>query len=108
MGFFDFFRRIFNKKDKDTVVNKEVVENKEVENNVNKKADTTGENTNKDESKTIEEIVDELNKEQKAINALYKKVGLTDEVLERQVALNTRRSEYDIPDDSQLVEGWSQ
>lgn len=102
MGFFDFLRRIFDKKDKEVVVNNEV-ENKEVEN----KADTTGEN-NKDESKTIEEIVDELNKEQKAINKLYKKFGLTDEVLERQVALNTRRSEYDIPDDSQLVEGWSQ
>ena len=106
MGFFDFLRRIFDKKDKETVVNKEIVENKEVVED--KKADTTGENNNKDESKTIEEIVDELNKEQKAINALYKKVGLTDEVLERQVALNTRRSEYDIPDDNQLVEGWSQ
>ena len=47
-------------------------------------------------SKKIHEI--RLNRKQKSINKEYEKNGLTDEVLEKQVALNTKRHELNISD----------
>ncbi len=55
-----------------------------------------------------EELEKELDEEQKQINLLYVSDGLTDEVLEKQVALNARRNELNIPDKKELVDGWSQ
>jgi len=50
-----------------------------------------------------------LDKEQKEINELYNKDGLTDEVLERQIALNIERNELNLPDTSELNdEGFAQ
>ena len=45
----------------------------------------------------------ELSKEQNEINKLYASDGLTEEVLERQIALNIRRNELNISDESQIV-----
>lgn len=45
----------------------------------------------------------ELSKEQDEINKLYASDGLTEEVLERQIALNIRRNELNISDESQIV-----
>lgn len=54
-------------------------------------------------------IEDELNNEQLVIKELYERDGLTDEVLDKQVALNQRRNELDIPDKTTLnSDGWSQ
>lgn len=44
-----------------------------------------------------------LNKEQRKIDKLYEKDGLTDEVLNRQIALNQLRHEMDIPDPKQRI-----
>ena len=93
MGLGEWFKNLFNRnKDKEIVVKEEdnTVEKKEVV-DVNRE--------------TLEK---ELDEEQKKINLLYVSDGLTDEVLERQVALNTRRSELNIPDKKELVDGWSQ
>ena len=56
----------------------------------------------KEDLKT-EDIADILMKEQEAINELYEKEGLTDEVLERQVALNQKRHELDIRDKNNVI-----
>ena len=56
----------------------------------------------KEDLKT-EDIADILMKEQEAINELYEKEGLTDEVLERQVALNQKRHELDISDPTKRI-----
>ena len=51
----------------------------------------------------------QLKNRQRAINKLYEEEGLTDEVLEAQVELNTLRNELDIPDaDSLNDDGFSQ
>ena len=50
-----------------------------------------------------EEIADILMNEQKEINKLYEEKGLTDEVLDRQVALNQKRNELDISDPTKRV-----
>ena len=46
----------------------------------------------------------ELIKEQKVIEKLYYEEGniLTDEILEKQVALNIKRNKLNIPDESEL------
>ena len=46
-----------------------------------------------------------LSLQQKQINRQYKKDGLTDEILDRQIALNTKRHELDIPDGSNKING---
>lgn len=52
---------------------------------------------------------DKLDAEQKLIDELYTRDGLADEVLDRQVALNMKRNELDIPDKNELNDdGWSQ
>lgn len=43
----------------------------------------------------------ELNKKQEEINKLYAEEGLTDKVLDMQIALNSERHELDIPDSSE-------
>lgn len=46
----------------------------------------------------IETNIEYLAKEQEKIDKLYEKEGLTDEVLEKQVALNQLRNKLDISD----------
>lgn len=94
MGLIEWFKNIFSKKEEDTVVE----ESKE------DKIDVVEE----DVDVNREDLEKELDEEQKRINLLYVSDGLTDEVLQRQVALNTRRSELNIPDKNELVDGWSQ
>ena len=90
MGLSDWFKKIFNRKDE--VIRKEEAEKTEEEVIV---VDTS-------------ELEKELDKEQEQINLQYVNEGLTDEVLEKQVELNTKRSENNIPDRKELVDGWSQ
>ena len=45
----------------------------------------------------------ELRNKQKVIDKEYAKNGLTDEVLDAQVELNTSRHELDIPDENNFV-----
>lgn len=94
MGLIEWFKNIFSKKEENTVVE----ESKE------DKIDVVEE----DVDVNREDLEKELDEEQKRINLLYVSDGLTDEVLQRQVALNTRRSELNIPDKKELVDGWSQ
>ncbi len=44
-----------------------------------------------------------LNIEQKKINKLYEKNGLTDEVLERQISVNKKRNKMNIPDPQERI-----
>ena len=44
-----------------------------------------------------------LDKEQKKIDKLYEKEGLTDRVLDRQVALNKQRHKENISDDNKVI-----
>ena len=44
-----------------------------------------------------------LSKKQKEVDELYKKEGLTDEVLDKQIAINKLRHAHDITDESELV-----
>lgn len=46
-----------------------------------------------------------LSLQQKQIKRQYKKDGLTDEILDKQIALNTKRHELDIPDNSKKING---
>ena len=45
----------------------------------------------------------ELQDKQQVINKKYKKEGLTDEVLEMQVELNTERHKLDISDETKRI-----
>ncbi len=45
----------------------------------------------------------QIKNKQKVINKQFEKEGLTDEVLEAQIRLNSERNEYDIPDESEFV-----
>ena len=45
----------------------------------------------------------ELDKKQSEINEEYAKNGLTDEILKKQVELNTLRNKYNISDKSKVV-----
>ena len=50
-----------------------------------------------------------LSKEQEEVNREYEENGLTDEVFEKQLAINKERHERNISDETQLNEdGWSQ
>ncbi len=44
-----------------------------------------------------------LKNKQKQVNKLYEEQGLTSEVLRKQVEINTERSEFDIPDESEMI-----
>ena len=55
--------------------------------------------------KELEEKKKELDERQKVINEKYEKEGLTDEILDLQVQLNTERYELDITDDTQRING---
>lgn len=52
--------------------------------------------------KKINEI--NLNRMQKANDKLYEKDGLTDEVLDNQIEINTKRNALDILDKNELTE----
>lgn len=45
----------------------------------------------------------ELNKVQDEINKEYEKNGLTDDVLDKQVAMNTIRNLLNLPDDKEKI-----
>lgn len=51
-----------------------------------------------------------IRNEQRALNKKYAEEGLTDEILEKQIALNKLRNEHNIPDDLEpkLYEGYVQ
>ena len=57
----------------------------------------------KKEEYNKKDIEDILMEEQEAINKLYEQKGLTDEVLDRQVALNQKRNELDISDPTKRI-----
>ena len=44
-----------------------------------------------------------INKEQKKVNQLLEEEGFTDEVLERQVAINRKRAKHNIVDESKII-----
>ncbi len=44
-----------------------------------------------------------LNNKQKYVNKLYQEEGLTDEVLEKQVEINSERHKFDIPDEDEKI-----
>ena len=44
-----------------------------------------------------------INKEQKKVNQLLEREGFTDEVLERQVAINRKRAKHNIVDESKII-----
>ena len=46
-----------------------------------------------------------LKKKQKEVDELYEKHGLTDEVLDKQIAINKLRHAHDISDKSNRVNG---
>ena len=48
-------------------------------------------------------VNNELNKIQKQINEDYEKNGLTDDVLDKQVAMNTIRNLLNLPDDNEKI-----
>ena len=48
-------------------------------------------------------LIKELDKEQEEINKQYEKEGLTDEVLDRQIAINEKRHKENITDPKELV-----
>ena len=57
----------------------------------------------------VEVTVESLAKEQEEIDKLYEAEGLSDRVLDMQVALNQKRNKYNISDKKNLnSEGWSQ
>ena len=61
------------------------------------------------ESVDEEVTVESLAKEQEVIDKLYEAEGLSDRVLDMQVALNEKRNKYDISDKKNLnSDGWSQ
>lgn len=86
MSFIDWFKNLFKKEEKEQEEEKQ------------------------EQKKDEEEVtVESLAEEQKVIDKLYARDGLTDEVLDMQVALNEKRHKYDISDKNNLnEEGWSQ
>ena len=50
-----------------------------------------------------------LNKRQKEVNKKYKEEGLTNNVLDAQIAINKKRNELDIPDpNNKIYKKWVQ
>ena len=52
-------------------------------------------------SRKIHEI--HLNYQQRQVSRLYKSEGLTDRVLEKQVAINKKRHELNLPDRYEMI-----
>ena len=48
-------------------------------------------------------LIKELDKEQEEITKLYEAEGLTDEVLDRQIAINQKRHKENITDPKELI-----
>lgn len=48
-------------------------------------------------------LMKKLDDKQKVVNELYEKEGLTDEVLELQLAINKTRAEENIPDPEEMI-----
>ena len=44
-----------------------------------------------------------INLMQAEVDEIFEKEGFTDEVLEKQVTINTLRSEHNIPDESEFI-----
>ena len=44
-----------------------------------------------------------LNREQQKVNALLEEEGFTDEVLEKQVAINKKRAKHSIVDETKII-----
>ena len=44
-----------------------------------------------------------INREQKKVNDLLEQDGFTDEVLEKQVAINRKRAKHNIVDESKII-----
>ncbi|WP_407415495.1 hypothetical protein [Methanobrevibacter sp.] len=47
----------------------------------------------------------QLKNKQRIVKDKFEKEGLTDDVLEQQVEINTLRRELDLPDDSEFIHG---
>ena len=47
--------------------------------------------------------LEKLNEMQEEINVLYEKEGLSDEVLDKQVEVNTIRNALDLPDETEII-----
>ena len=62
----------------------------------------------KSEEAVVLNTAKDLAEEQKKIDELYARDGLTEEVLNRQINVNKKRNELDVPDENHLVDGWSQ
>ena len=58
----------------------------------------------------LEKFIKKINlrNKQRIVNKKYREDGLTDEVLEMQVKINTERYLYDIPDDSEVLDDFCQ
>lgn len=66
-----------------------ILMNSEIKNSVKEKVD--------------DEVREELNSVQDEIDELYEQEGLTDEVLDKQIELNTRRHEENVSDERKIV-----
>ena len=97
MGILDNLKSLFQKKNNEKKVEekkKEVAPTPQVE-----------------QTKSVQEkvTVESLANEQKIIDKLYEAEGLSDRVLDMQVALNQKRNKYNISDKNNLnKDGWSQ
>lgn len=49
------------------------------------------------------QLIHELDKKQEELNKQYNKEGLTDEILEKQIEINTIRSQENIPDPKETI-----
>lgn len=58
----------------------------------------------------LEKFIKKINlrNKQRIVNKKYREEGLTAEVLEMQMEINTERYLYDIPDDSERVDDFCQ
>lgn len=61
------------------------------------------EKKNSVKAKVDDEVREELNSVQDEIDELYEQEGLTDEVLDKQIELNTRRHEENVSDERKIV-----
>ena len=45
----------------------------------------------------------DLKRQQEKLNKEYEQYGLTDEILEKQIELNTKRNKLNIPDETEVI-----
>lgn len=45
----------------------------------------------------------DLKRQQEKLNKEYEQYGLTDEILEKQIELNTKRNKLNIPDKNEII-----